>query len=336
MRRARVGSRWGGGLVLFGLLLAPTPSRAAEPTKTELAAARDLFARAERDEDVGRWGDALDKLRRASSVKMTPGIRFHIALCEEKLGQLVAALGDYNAAETAARSEGNKEVLDVVADPLASLRARIPYVTIVPPADTKNVEVTLDGGPLVAGLLGVPVPVEVGAHTIAARAPGHLPFSSSVTVAEKGKPTVEVRFPAAAATAVPHANAAPGGPVIVAPTPNATTEPGPVRSSGPFRVDAIATTLGAVAVVGFGVGAYFVAGGKQSSAETSCATVPNCNNLKGGVQTWDALALSAWVVGAGVGALSVYLWTRPGTTSEAKPTGQLRVGPGSLQFAGVF
>jgi hypothetical protein len=91
MQRARGGCRWGGGLVLFGLLLAPTTSRAAEPTKTELAAARDLFARAERDEDGGRWGDALDKLRRASSVKMTPGIRFHIALCEENLGQLVAA-----------------------------------------------------------------------------------------------------------------------------------------------------------------------------------------------------------------------------------------------------
>jgi hypothetical protein len=336
MQRARGGCRWGGGLVLFGLLLAPTTSRAAEPTKTELAAARDLFARAERDEDGGRWGDALDKLRRASSVKMTPGIRFHIALCEENLGQLVAALGDYNAAETAARSEGNKEVLEIVADPLASLRVRIPYVTVVPPADAKNVEVTLDGGPLVAGLVGVPVPVEVGAHTVAARAPGRVPFSSSVTVAEKDKLTIEVRFPTPAAAGASLATAPTGGAAAVTPAPSASAEPAPTRSSGPLRVDALATTVGAVAIVGFGVGAYFVAGGKQSSAETVCATVPNCDNLKGGVQTWDALALGAWVVSAGVGALSVYLWTRPGSTSEAPAKGELRVGPGSLQFAGVF
>src|SRR5271156_1025964 len=146
--------RWRARGVLLGLALASAPiaAIAVEPSKTELAAARDLFSRAERDEDAGRWTDALDKLRRAGTVKMTPGIRFHIALCEEKLGQLVAALADYAAADAAARSEGNKDVLDAIGDPLAALRARVPTITITLAADARGMEVTLDGLPLASGL----------------------------------------------------------------------------------------------------------------------------------------------------------------------------------------
>jgi hypothetical protein len=336
MRGFRTGSLWAGSMVVLASTIGPVPCPAAEPTKTELAAARDLFARAEKDEDAGHWSDALDKLRRASSVKMTPGIRFHVALCEEKLGQLVAALGDYTAAEAAARSEGNKEVLEVIADPLAALRTRIPNLTITSPEGVKSVEVTLDGGPLVAGLLGTPVPVEVGAHTVAAHAPGRLPFSTTVTVAEHQTLTVEIRLPAPTPV-VPAASGALAG--ARAPESAAASAPlkgdGTQRSSA-FKTDALLTTVGAAAIVGFGFGAYFVAGGKQSSAESQCLTMPSCDNLKGGVQTWDALALSAWIVGAGLGAVSLYLWTRPGKTPSAPAKGELRVGPGSVGFAGVF
>ncbi len=59
------------------------------------------------------------KIRRAGAVKLTPGLRFHIALCEERLGQLVAALDGYAAAQVAARAEDNHEVLDLVAEPIA-------------------------------------------------------------------------------------------------------------------------------------------------------------------------------------------------------------------------
>src|SRR5580658_4739305 len=109
------GSRWSCARLVLALLAAPLTSLAAEPSKTDLAVARELFSRAERDEDRGLWADAVEKLRRAGSVKMTPGIRFHIALCEEKQGQLAEALGDYVTAEAAARTEGNKDVLEATA-----------------------------------------------------------------------------------------------------------------------------------------------------------------------------------------------------------------------------
>jgi hypothetical protein len=155
--------KWAGWFVL-ALMAAPAPSFAAEPSKTALAAARELFSRAERDEDNGQWADALDKLLRAGSVKMTSGIRFHIALCEEKLGKLANALGDYVMAEAAARSEGNNEVLEATLDPLASLRARVPTLTITLPADARDAETTLDGARLPTELLGTAIPINVGSR----------------------------------------------------------------------------------------------------------------------------------------------------------------------------
>jgi len=328
--------RWRARGVLLGLALASAPiaAIAVEPSKTELAAARDLFSRAERDEDAGRWTDALDKLRRAGTVKMTPGIRFHIALCEEKLGQLVAALADYAAADAAARSEGNKDVLDAIGDPLAALRARVPTITITLAADARGMEVTLDGLPLASGLLGTPVPVDVGPHTVQARAAGKPPFSKAVNAVEKQTATVEVTWASGAASAP----AIGGAPVV----PSSAQQLAPETSSAPSRplpTAAIATTAVATAIVGFGVASYFIAGGKQSSAETQCLTelAAACDNLKGGVRTWDALALSAWIAGGAVGALSVYLWTRPVVGASEKPSpAALVVGPGAMGVRGEF
>jgi hypothetical protein len=297
---------------------------AAEPSKTELAAARDLFSRAERDEDAGHWADALEKLRRAGTVKMTPGIRFHIALCEEKMGQLVAALADYTAAEAVARAEGNKDVLDAISDPLAALRGRMPTLTITPPADAKDASVTLDGAPLATGLLGTPVPVDVGTHTVQAHAAGRPPFATTLSVFERQAARVDVLLPPAAPLGAPPAPAQ-----VVESTPEA-------RPGGSPRTAAILTTAGAAALVGFGIASYFEAGGKQSAAETACLRIVSCDDLKGGVRTWDALALGAWIAGAGAAAFSVYFWTRPGGSLEKPPQASLAVGPGTILLRGEF
>jgi hypothetical protein len=308
---------------------------AIEPSKTELAAARDLFSRAERDEDAGRWSDAVDKLRRAGTVKMTPGIRFHIALCEEKLGQLVAALADYAAAEAAARAEGNKDVLDAIGDPLAALRARIPTITITLAADARGTEVTLDGLPLASGLLGTPVPVDVGSHTVQGHAVGKPPFSKALNAVEKQASTVEVTWVSVAPAGFPVG----GGAVPLGSPPAEQLAAESSRTPGrPLPTAAVGATVGAAALVGFGVLSYFIAGGKQSAAETQCLMEASCDNLKGGVRTWDALALTSWIAGGAAAALSVYLWTRPVGAAEkpAPAAAALVVGPGGIRVRGEF
>ncbi|MDP9000908.1 MAG: hypothetical protein M3O46_12435, partial [Myxococcota bacterium] len=83
-------------VVLVGTLGAAV-AQAAPPAPIERA--RQLFVQAEEDEDAERWSDALDKFRAVSQVRLTAGVRYHLALCEEHLGQLARALEDYRSAQ---------------------------------------------------------------------------------------------------------------------------------------------------------------------------------------------------------------------------------------------
>jgi hypothetical protein len=99
---------------------------AAGPSPEDLRAARELFASAEKDEDAGKWSDALDKLGRVAQVRSTSGVRYHIALCEEHLGRLAHALDDYVQAEIQARNDGAQDVLRLVGGRVGQLKDRVP------------------------------------------------------------------------------------------------------------------------------------------------------------------------------------------------------------------
>ena len=95
-------------------------------TSDELSEARAAFQRGIELEQAKNWGGALKQFRQVGQVKMTPQVRYHIALCEENLGKLVAALGGYELALADAESVGDgvsfkQEVEASVND----LRARI-------------------------------------------------------------------------------------------------------------------------------------------------------------------------------------------------------------------
>jgi len=288
-------------------------AHAGEPTAAEIATARELFAQAEKDEDAGQWAAALEKLRRAGSVKVTPGIRFHVALCEEQLGQLVAALGDYAAAEAQARDERSKDVLDALSEPMAALRARVP----------------LGGAPLASATWATAMPVEIGTHTIVAKARARATFWASVTTAEHEAKVVNVVLAAAEVSAPP----------LPAPAPAPAPEPSPPRTA------AVLASLGGVVLVGAGVASFLVAGNKQSNAETQCKLVVSCDDLKGPIRTFDWLALGAWIGGAAAGAVAIVLWaspapvppgSAPGEHPGSQPGAALLVGPGSLAVRASF
>jgi hypothetical protein len=289
----------------------------ADPSAAELTAARDAFAKAERDEDAGRWDAALEEVRRAAGVKMTPGLRFHTALCEEKLGRLVAALADYAAAEAQAREDGNREVLAAVSEPLADLRKRVPTLTLALPPGLKDASVTVDGTPLPGGSWASPIHLDPGKHAVEGMAPGRRPFAQGVTLAERDAITVQVALPE------------------LAPAPaTAITEPPPAPVAPRVsHVGAIAVSAGAVVLTGAGVASFFVAGAKQSSAETACRQLVSCSSLRGPVRTFDWLALSAWSGAAIAGTVAVILWVR---SPRVDSTAQLVVGPGSLALQATF
>ena len=79
-------------LLLAGVVFSQqTPALAQDAA--ELKKARAQFQQATELEQAGNWTAALQAFREVGQVRMTPQVRFHIAVCEEKLGRLVAALG---------------------------------------------------------------------------------------------------------------------------------------------------------------------------------------------------------------------------------------------------
>ena len=164
---------------------------AAAQDKKELSKARAQFQRAIELEQAGNYSTALEQFRDVGQVRMTPQVRFHIASCEEKLGRLVTALGGYQLAYADADSVGDDFKAEVDAA-VTRLQASIPKLVIQRGTGAEAAEIQLDGVALGASSVGVPVPLDPGPHNISAKAPGNLPFSQTVTIAENEQKTVDV------------------------------------------------------------------------------------------------------------------------------------------------
>ncbi|HKO53304.1 MAG TPA: PEGA domain-containing protein [Polyangiaceae bacterium] len=183
---------------------------AAAQDKKELSKARAQFQRAIELEQAGNYSTALEQFRDVGQVRMTPQVRFHIASCEEKLGRLVTALGGYQLAFADADSVGGDFKAEVEAA-VTRLEASIPKLVIVRGTGAEAAEIQLDGVALGASSVGVPVPLDPGPHSISAKAPGALPFSQTVTIAENEQKSVDVALtpepqeprPSLAASAAP-------------------------------------------------------------------------------------------------------------------------------------
>jgi hypothetical protein len=192
----------------------------AAPDKEELSRARARFQQATELEQAGNWAAALQQFREVGQVRMTPQVRYHIALCEEKLGKLVAALGGYELALAEAESLGpdfHKEVEDKT----NALRERIPKLVIERGEGAEAATIELDGIALGASSIGIEVPLDPGPHQIAARASGYDVYTETIEVPEKEtkRVTVSLAKIAANTTANPNEGNAPAAPAAPPPHP---------------------------------------------------------------------------------------------------------------------
>ncbi len=320
---------------------ATTTARAdAGPSAADLKAARDLFTDAVKDEDAGRWADALDKLHRVAAVKLTPGIRYHVALCEEHLGHLVSALDLFAAAQVQARAEGARDVLRLVGSHLDDLGPRVPRLTVrVLPVDA-TASVKLDGNLLPPSSVGTPIPVDPGTHQLEASAEPRSPAVATVTLQERDVTSIDLKLGAVPAAAPPSpAPAAPTAPPAAPQTaPPEPTAPSPAASTTEStRTAALLATGGAVLLAAGGVVSFALAGNAVTTGEQQCAAQRGpCDAEKNTVRAWDFTAAGAWIGAAAVGTFAVLLWTQPQATSTQTAHARLFVGPTSAGVWGQF
>jgi hypothetical protein len=330
----------------LAVILVPSVARTA-PAEDEVRAARRLFAEAEKDEDASRWADALEKLRRVAQVKLTAGIHYHIALCEEHLGQLATALDQYTSAEGQARAENAQDVLALVGKRIEDLGPRVPRLTIrlAPHADAA---VALDGARLPAAVVGTALPVDPGEHRIEVTAPDRPSTRKDVTLRERDMTTIHVEVAEAAprravarAITPPSPRSTPTDPGPHSPGASPGAEPLPVAGGG-SHASAVLATVGAVALAGGGVAAFFLAGSAHETAVEQCARIHSvapgaCDGQRASVRGWDFAAAGAWLGAAAIGAVAVVEWIRPSSQAvSSAPTAHLLVGPASLGVGGRF
>jgi hypothetical protein len=313
-------------LVALSLLasLAPLPAL-AEPSKAELATARKLFEEAQTNEQEGQWLDALEQLRQILAIKETAGVRFHMALCEQHLGQLLGARADFQrSAELASRmnNEEGRGILARCATELDALKQRIPRLTVQGDGSA-GLQIDLDGFPLEEARRGRPIDRETGEAAVRARAPGKQPFERRVQLVEGSNLTITVAFEALPAPVAPASASASGSEL---PPPLANGNSGSLL---PWMVGGASLISGAAS-------AFFFVNYRRLRRETddicgdpnySCdrqAREDRINQYRLATFTTGGL----WLLGTG---LTVYL---AATSPSEPPTISLRLGPGGAALSG--
>ena len=172
----------------------PASAPAAQPTGSELAAARQWFIQALALEKKDDWAAALEKFEKVAQIKMTPQVRFHIALCHENMGRLVDAINGFELATQEAQYVGDK-ARDVAKNaPLraAALRERVGHVTLTLSGRRTVSQIWLDNSPVSEAMFGSEIPVDPGEHTVQVRRDDEVVWRKSFNVEAKQHEALEV------------------------------------------------------------------------------------------------------------------------------------------------
>jgi len=328
------------------LACAMTRSVLAEPSKADVAVARQYFDAAAAAESQGRWRDALDQLSKAVAIKETAGLRYHLGFAKENLGLIADALLEYQRASALVRSSATSEQVErLIVPKLAEMRRRVPTLTVTVPVDVKDAQLRIDGAAVKSEVLGTSIPLNPGTHSLAVAAPGRRTFHTQVTVGEGSTVTQAAELMLEVETAA-----------ISAPAPPPTTTHAESRPSPPpaepggSAMTWVLLGEGAVTLAGLGVGfGYFAAANAaqvrydQANARLGAASLPtgcsnppdaskaDCANLNDAYMERrrdNNLALAGFV-GAGVGAAALaatWLFWKSPDRATAKVTLKPRIG----------
>lgn len=342
-------------IALVPALHAPAARAAPEPTPTELSVARRLFDEGRAAEDAGRWREAAEKFRKATAIKDTPGMRFHLARCEEEQGAFVEALVEYDRARELIDSGIRAaDVEKLLADARERVRAKVALLTVRLPSGVENVSVELDGKAISGSVLGVPMPINPGMHRVHAVAVGRTPFAQELALGTGEVRQLSIELPVA--TTVPQ------------PLPGSLAASSPAPAAGGARVDdgAVPTRTivligeASLLAIGLGTGIGFSIAKSNASDRydranrevleplggsdpdgTACSTPrPGCATLDQAQKDRERAAAVAagGFIAAGVSAAAFGLtyWLWPTGTAPAEVHASLAPGHAGISFSGRF
>jgi hypothetical protein len=297
----------------------------AQATPEEKAAAEAVFQAGMRLIAQGNFADACPKFEMSQRVEPAVGTMLYLGECYEKTNRTASSWAMFREAASLAEVSGQVERMKTAQARAARLEPRLAWLNIEISKDAMvpGLQLRRNGVVVATDLAGTPTPVDPGEIALEASAPGHVSFSTKVTVAPKGHAVVTVPVlaaapesaaPAAAAPPtttqdrdLPRSNAAYRAP----PPPTPAPVPSPLEAARKQSPPVLPWVVGGVGVVGLGLGSFFGlrAVSKADEARRLC---PDglCNEAKGDTLAHDArtaatasnvsFALGATAVAAGV------------------------------------
>lgn len=316
------------------------PAAAAEPSASEISVARRLFDEGRAAFEASRWAEAAGKFRRASAIKDTPGIRYHLARCEEEQGAFVEALIEYDRAreliDAGTRATDVEQLLPAARE---RVRAKVALLTLRVPDGIQNVSVQVDGKSVAAPVLGIPMPINPGRHRVRAVAVGRTTYSKELTLGQGEVRELSIDLPfATTAPALATRSAATGSPSKADATSDSGVSARTLVLAGEASLAALGLGAGILLTVSKGsADDRFEAAnrtvldqvGGSDPDGTACSTPrPGCSELRQAADDRERagnLALAGFVT-AGVSAaafgLTLWLWpdAEPAVSVQAAPS----------------
>lgn len=303
-------------VVASALLLASTSAHAGDP-----AAAREQVKLGYQLAQDGKCDEAIPHFVESLKLDAKAITLINLAACEEKTLKLADALGHWVEARGRAQTEGNSAIQEEAEKKAKALEARIPKLTVVLAGATPDAEVVRDGVALGAASMGVPLPVNPGAHSLVVRAKGHEDTTENVTIAEGESKRVALKLGVAKKEAA------------VAPLPDD-------KGATSGKTSPLVYVGFGTAIAGVAVGSIFgvMTLGKGSDAKDACpsgacTSQTAVDDAKSG-QTLGTISTIGFIVGGVGAAVGVYglVWGKP----KASTSVAVSVGPMGGGLRGTF
>jgi hypothetical protein len=294
------------------------------------AVAQRLFTEGRARLKAHDYERACALLAQSAELDAKVGTLASLGQCEEGRGLLANAWAAWQRAVYAAQSSNDRR-LDAVKVDFDRVDHRVPKLVINAPSPPPDLKVIVDGDiSLQAASLGVPLPVNVGSHTIQALAPGKQPWSTQVDTSAEGQElTVTVPRLADAVQAEPFVAEAPAKspPPPLDTAPQARTE-----SAGPLK--AMSVTVGVLGLAAVGGASYawwgYAIPHNRASYADGCV-VNTCSGQgkadRENAVTAGNIATGLVIGGAALLSTGAILWLVAPRSANHTSSGQIRAVP---------
>lgn len=321
-----------------GLLAALLAAPGAEAqTKEELAKAREAFNDGVALAAGNNCAGAIAKYKEVARVKMTPQVAFNIAECEERLGKLVSALGNYRLAQSQLEDPKvkakAKDVASQVDGRITSLEERIPKLTIKRGKGAETATLLLDGSELGSAQIGAEMPIDPGPHELVARIGDKEASKKAFTLAEQEAQEVEISVDLAALNKVET-------PEDTKKQPEPPVTPPVEPDKGGSLVPGMVVMGVGLAIAGVGFGFFF--GPRQgtiSELEEICGPdkrcPPSAQETADRGKLFTGLAEGAWGLGGAAVITGVILMATSGGKKAPEPAAAVPGTEGRVRFMGA-